>query len=1678
LVDQLHFAYLYAPCGFAKIPKGHKLILNLTRMKLQKFLLLAFLAVSTIFANAAWDVYKSGLSLNGGYYDCQLNTAAPDFQNSYFGRYTTSGSLTLDFSEVLTYKNGASDVCSANLYYRVYRTCDTPPAFSSLSLPFCCNYLETNACSGGSACGPDLGNTGDQKWRGLPGSTVNLINGLTLSGTYIIEVYYDITGSDAGGCASTKYSSNGGANYRAYFEFEMNDNFTDLNFNTPTWNGDVANFSAIANSTCSGLTGSENFRTHTVRLNVGSGSGTQHISTQIATWDAQQEWYFWIGRNGIGGSPSDFDANNQQAIYLYSTASDLESSINGYRILVGQTGTSFIRLQRIDGGTATTIFTSSTGVPIGLTDYGISFRVTRSQLGVWTIRTSTLPTNGANTQSTPTPNSCPEVLSTVNHGNVTDNTYAPASNGHFGFMAIHDATTEGRQAAEFDNVRMRALPPDTYLSINGSVTGTVQENVNLAGNYAVGVDITNPSSTVATSIDVVLTSGAAGRIGGGPNSGTAYGPSYTTQTLTWAAGTSGTKYIYIDPNNNGLCDDIETLVFTLQNAVGGTNAFVNTPSSLTLTIVDDDMGYETLVNENFNGGSVGSWVTTGTSWSASTSTPLEGSHSARHSTQGTAGQSSLTYPVDDASLTNLNTTWRFEVGFANDATANNNFQVFLTANKDSLFSSSDLDGYAVVVDQSSLPSVTPSDFIRLYRVDNGAYSATPIVNSTTDWINNVSGGTRVGFEVTLNESGTWNLKIDANGGFDALVSLGTGTDLGGGGLTYPDFTKFGIRLNYLAAASDLMRFDNISVTQSGCKELYYSRATGNSTGAIWSTAPAGAPAPAAVTSGRWDRFVIQSGHNVTAIGDWLINDLTIQNGATLTGGASEIKVHGNWINEGSFVSNTSTVVFKGAAAQSIGFAANAVNTEFNNLTIDNDGFSVTIDSAAVTMKGVVSMIEGTLNTAPGGLTLLSSASGSASIGRIHAGAVVSGNVTLQRYLPPISNSQGYWMNIGNPLTGGLTIADWNDDITTTGFAGSDFPWYPFNNIQYYNESVTGLMNVGYVPATNVTNTLETSRGYFIWIEGASDVISTTGQIQSGTFTQALSHTTTGSGVFHDGWNMMVNSYPSEVDWNLISSTLTGPRVYYVYDYEGGAYKFRNAATNTGTASRYIAHSQSFLVKVNTPGQSLNYQEINKTNTGASFERSEDSQESFISFRFSSNGKSDESLILFNENATSSYDETDVLDLESPIAEAVEFSFLSNDEAPLAQDSRPFSTDIHIPVHLDMPSSGNYVFEVVETQNLPIGSCLYLEDLISGEIMAIEAGAQILISTNAPFTGTRLVIHGTAPAAVVHSDASCHGLADGTIDITTPNGNWSVSLSSGDGNFEYVSNGSVTFDHLPAGAYALELMNAESTCGAQVTTVTIQEPLAVNASVINTSTVTCNNGQTGDLQIEVAHASWFTYEIFNESGALIRTGEVEGDHLIVDELTAGVYSIHIFTTCSNELLNVDLRDLNAITAVVSTTQGNASSDNGFEVTLNAITTNATQVAWNLSNGMSAEGEEITLTLPTGEYSYDLFCDGVCPDHFNGAFQVQSVTSNTHEHVLSGLQIQQMSDMIILQYNGANGGQAMVRIFDIQGKEVFNQNTILSPGVNIQLNTSALSAGIYNLHVLSEDRKIFTAQVYQQ
>ncbi|MFM7309997.1 MAG: hypothetical protein ACKOZY_05270, partial [Flavobacteriales bacterium] len=375
---------------------------------------------------------------------------------------------------------------------------------------------------------------------------------------------------------------------------------------------------------------------------------------------------------------------------------------------------------------------------------------------------------------------------------------------------------------------------------------------------------------------------------------------------------------------------------------------------------------------------------------------------------------------------------------------------------------------------------------------------------------------------------------------------------------------------------------------------------------------------------------------------------------------------------------------------------------------------------------------------------------------------------------------------------------------------------------------------------------------------------------------------------------------------LVSAGLTGPKVYYVYDYQTSSYKYRNATTNTGTASRYIPHSQSFLVKVNAVGQSLQFQESYKTNVGTAFERSGDDNNSFLTVQIAGNGASDEGIVLFDSNALTSYDEKDALDLPSPIETAVQFSFMSSDNAALIQCAAPMTEGLSIPIHLNAPAPGSYTFSIPEASHLPLGACLQLEDIITGSFYSVEPGMSFAFNIESAFDGIRFMIHTHAPVELITSHPTCSGAHDGSIDISTPSGSWNVSLGSADSQLEFISNGSVTFDHLAAGTYTLNVSQASSTCGASSVEIVLQNPAEHALSFKGTQEAVCQNNEWGAIAFAVENATWFTYSLVNNAGDIVREGAVEGDHLTLENLAGDLYTLYVDANCFHTSEVIDLR----------------------------------------------------------------------------------------------------------------------------------------------------------------------------
>jgi endonuclease I len=95
--------------------------------------------------------------------------------------------------------------------------------------------------------------------------------------------------------------------------------------------------------------------------------------------------------------------------------------------------------------------------------------------------------------------------------------------------------------------------------------------------FNISVSISTPSASTATSVQVVLTGGAAADIN-----------NYTTQTLSFPAGSSANQSVSITITDDALVEGTETLVFKLRNVTGGTSAAIGADSVFTLTLGDND----------------------------------------------------------------------------------------------------------------------------------------------------------------------------------------------------------------------------------------------------------------------------------------------------------------------------------------------------------------------------------------------------------------------------------------------------------------------------------------------------------------------------------------------------------------------------------------------------------------------------------------------------------------------------------------------------------------------------------------------------------------------------------------------------------------------------------------------------------------------------------------------------------------------------------------------------------------------------------------------------------------------------------------------------------------------------------------------------------------------------------
>lgn len=233
----------------------------------------------------------------------------------------------------------------------------------------------------------------------------------------------------------------------------------------------------------------------------------------------------------------------------------------------------------------------------------------------------------------------------------------------------------------------------------------------------------------------------------------------------------------------------------------------------------------------------------------------------------------------------------------------------------------------------------------------------------------------------------------------------------------------------------------------------------------------------------------------------LCNNITINSGATLTqrnDSASNLFVHGNWINNGTYTAGIGTTTFAGSSAQTIDGSG---TISFYNLTIQNTG-GVTLNKAT-TATGTLLLVTGNLVSTTTNLLSITNTTKSAIMGGSSASYIkgpvkwtIPNNNIGATYLFPVGETTYLPLSVISPSQGWntttLTVEAFDGDaggsIDGTLASASNLEYWSLQTVNLKYCSISLGKNGGIYPYDAIAASL-TKTGTYTSLGGTPDFYS-------------------------------------------------------------------------------------------------------------------------------------------------------------------------------------------------------------------------------------------------------------------------------------------------------------------------------------------------------------------------------------------------------------------------------------------------------------------------------------------------------------------------------------------------------------------------------------------------------------
>ena len=327
--------------------------------------------------------------------------------------------------------------------------------------------------------------------------------------------------------------------------------------------------------------------------------------------------------------------------------------------------------------------------------------------------------------------------------------------------------------------------------------------------------------------------------------------------------------------------------------------------------------------------------------------------------------------------------------------------------------------------------------------------------------------------------------------------------------------------------------------------------------------------------------IVTTGHTLNLTGNVTIGSLYIKPGAVFNLNGYNLTILGYFEAGGTFNHGGGKVFLSGSCTQTV--CGNAV---FYDLEVNNSN-GVNMDCGNISVANELTLTDGIMSTCgANSFTMESTSSGTAYIASSGTGTVIC-DVTFERYKEGCADG---WMSLGSPFATN-TLNDWDNDIVTAGFPGSDWPSFSFVSVYSYDETPAGIHDIGWTQPNSINDAIIRGKGYYVY-EGTANyplTLDVTGVPNLNTFTFPVNYTSNGSPA-NDGWNLLANPYPSAIEWDLTNSSkwINVGCCDATYIWNECVDQFASYISSVGTngGSNVIPSSSAFWIKSHFPGASL------------------------------------------------------------------------------------------------------------------------------------------------------------------------------------------------------------------------------------------------------------------------------------------------------------------------------------------------------------------------------------------------------------------------------------------------------------------------------------------------------------